>query len=207
MPLNVKAKEWLPPGGLSKQLQSTSNVGGDSTTMMGISDASKVPDGSNLIKNDSELFGICHRSPVNAVSPGEESQQAGYSSTPVDEEEELLFDVNINERHAITSQGTSSPRSTPKTSLVGPSPLPSPLLSPVASPILEYGSLMKQTERLSIALEAAKKGELKAFNDMKNSTVDLEQDEAEPTVTTHVETETSAAISGGQKQKLGPEDF
>ena len=84
-----------------------------------------------------------------------------------DQEEELLFDFHINETQRARSAGSTGRPSnparpstatlpvSPRVSLMtGPSPLP----SPAASPIPLYGSLMKQTEQLSIALEAAKQG-------------------------------------------------
>lgn len=203
MPLNVKAKEWLPPGGLSKQLQSTSELEGDSRVKQDSLGCERKKSNSNIYMQHSWAP---NKMPTNDTQHAEGNYEAGYSSTPVDEEE-LLFDVHINERHRRVSEDHSSPRSTPRTSLVGPSPLPSPLLSPISSPILEYGSLMKQTERLSLALEAAKKGEIKDLNDTSKISFDFDHEDAEPTVTTHVETETSAAVSGGHRQKLGPEDF
>jgi len=85
--------------------------------------------------------------------------------------------------------------------------MPSPLVSPHAH---TCASLMKQTDKLSRILneERAKESE---ETDAETKPIERNNEiyeKEEPTVRTHVETETSAAISAlSPKRKLGPEDF
>jgi len=163
-------------------------------------------------------------------------------------EDVLLFDVHINEsalrnprpRSAVSAvgacsrghsarsahSGLSSPRAA---AMTGPSPLP----SPAASPIPLYGSLMKQTEQLSMALEVARErvegasaeevaARLRGLGDAihaaeKHAAAEEEEDVADLEVVTHVETEAGeqlkakeakeAKTGGGNTRKLCPEDF
>lgn len=70
-------------------------------------------------------------------------------------------------------------------------------------------SLVEQTERISLALES-KRRELKGSSEENGKMQKQPKDKEEVSdVTTHVETETSAAASSasGSKKRLGPEDF
>ena len=206
MPLNFKAKEWLPPGGglLSKQLQSTAGQRDNGSQPKEGEQNKDIPGMSipNSKVTNKGLLGQSISPETEGVTKGTEADSVVDPSSSGSDE--LQFEVGFCDR--MIASGTSTPRSTPRASLVGPSPLPSPLLSPVASPLLEYGSLMKQTERLSLALNA-KNGESQLLDGRDSPPIDMNKDEPEPTVTTHVETEVSAAASGSQKRKLGPEDF
>lgn len=105
--------------------------------------------------------------------------------------------------------------------------------SPAASPIPLYGSLMKQTEQLSMALEVARErvegasaeevaARLRGLGDAihaaeKHAAAEEEEDVADLEVVTHVETEAGeqlkakeakeAKTGGGNTRKLCPEDF
>ena len=247
MPLDVRASEWLPQGGLSKQFgrkaSSSEGPGGDSPLAEGGAeggaavDASEEPvglAGSRRVASASSAGSLQAREMEMDTDTENETMRRshcehGSNKEEDDQEEELVFDFHINETQRVRSAGSAGRPSrfvsstatnsslpvSPRVSLMtGPSPLP----SPAASPIPLYGSLMKQTEQLSIALEAAKQGTpiaaslaiLSTSADRDASKKDEDEDEEEmeePTVRTHVETETSELAGQQRKRKLGPEDF
>ena len=245
MPLDVRASEWLPQGGLSKQFgrkpSSSEGPEGYSSRAEGGAAAHDSDEGAGLAGSRRGVSSSSAASPRAREMDTDTDNEMTHRShcervnEEDDQEEELLFDFHINETQRVRSAGsagrpsrfvssTASPAAnmslpvSPRVSLMtGPSPLP----SPAASPIPLYGSLMKQTEQLSIALEAAKQGTpiaaslaILSTSDDRNLSdrdgADEDQDEEEleePTVMTHVETETSELAGQQRKRKLGPEDF
>ncbi|KAI8102271.1 hypothetical protein M9435_005877 [Picochlorum sp. BPE23] len=195
--LNFQAKEWLPPGGLSKQFRSTPGEQ-DEAAYGGTAQISQDEgNGSaqNISADTMDTLGTKQSDIGSRDGNIEQSRSLSSNSDILGDTDELQFE-EVFDPHNTSER--SSPRSTPKASLVGPSPLPSPVASPHTH---TCASLMKQTERLSLALEA-KRGELSS-----RSEKEIENEKEEPTVTTHVETETSAAASGSSSKKLGPDDF
>lgn len=248
MPLDVRAKEWLPSGGLSKQGLLSKQLGRQASFSEGNEQNGEREEGerdstgaacgaSAGREDDRKPAGMLERGVptsgtarptcklgVDTIEDENHNHSYHNDKEQDDQDDELLFDFHISETQRVRSAGSAGRPSTstipvsPRVSLMtGPSPLP----SPAASPIPLYGSLMKQTEQLSIALEAAKQGTPIATSLASLSTSgdpdqddapDVDEEELEaPTVTTHVETETSelARKQGRQQRnkKLGPEDF
>mgnify|MGYP002631930820 CR=1 FL=1 len=236
MPLDVRASEWLPQGGLSKQFgrKASSSEGpeGDSPREEAAVDARAGLAGGGCGASSSSPARPAREMDRDTDNDMMRRSHCKHANEEDDQEEELLFDFHINETQRVRpagSTGRSSKSSNPWNSSTATLPVsprvslmtgPSPLPSPAASPIPLYGSLMKQTEQLSIALEAAKQGTPIAASLASLSTsadrdqdgavagMDVEEEELEsPTVMTHVETETSELAGQQRKRKLGPEDF
>jgi tRNA A-37 threonylcarbamoyl transferase component Bud32 len=170
MPLNANAKEWQPVSALSQQL-----------TKMRIRTAANAG---------------CAASSSAGASPAPEGTSPASSS--LDEgDDDLLFEEGFEQPGSYA--GSNSCHTTPRTSLVGPSPLPSPAASPQTCP-----SLLAVTER------ATPSGLLTSHIAVPCAAAPSQTlVEPIPTVITHVETAASAAASdaAGGRKKLGPGDF
>ena len=285
--LIAKAQEWLPAGGLSRQLRDSRErleeeaeavaVGAQRPTRVctvgagqaksGVADE-RTDERTDVVSSEAGPKGLSVKLGSRRVARARQGDgnvddvddDDGFVSDEEESDEEhrgddadviedvLLFDVHINEsalrnprpRSAVSAvgacsrghsarsahSGLSSPRAA---AMTGPSPLP----SPAASPIPLYGSLMKQTEQLSMALEVARErvegasaeevaARLRGLGDAihaaeKHAAAEEEEDVADLEVVTHVETEAGEQLKakegkegkagGGNTGKLCPEDF
>ena len=163
MSLNPQAKEWLPPGVLSKQFMTLAKEAKEEPVEEkeenGVAHAkakngdfiAQVEEGKPRQRGEGTVTGVPVTGPPTsspvAISGGHSRKQSGkeqnIETRNGSQEDELEFD-EVFER--LTNEG-SSPRSTPRASLVGPSPLPSPAASPQ---LHTFASLIKQTEKLSV---------------------------------------------------------
>eukprot|EP00889_Picochlorum_renovo_P004577 jgi/Picre1/31607/NNA_006959.t1 len=183
--LNFQAKEWLPPGGLSKQFRSTPGEQ-DEAAYGGTAQISQ--DEATVAHRIFLLTPWIHLelNRVILVLVMEILSSLG-ACLPIVISLVTLMNCNLKKFSTPTIRRNVLARVLPpKHRLLDLLHYHPQLLRLIHT----CASLMKQTERLSLALEA-KRGELSS-----RSEKEIENEKEEPTVTTHVETETSAAASG-----------
>lgn len=135
-------------------------------------------------------------------APSPLPQGTSPASSSEGEEEEMLFEDGFDRIGSL--EGTNSYHTTPRNSLVGPSCLPSP-----AEVSQLEASVLHITEQESGLPLGDVSSEITQISELDKLSSEVGAKEPLPTVTTHIETEASAAASSasGGRKKLGPQDF